>query len=517
MNMHSRHGNEDAPIWAERRLPLPEEAFRTVRNKLRKYPAEQIVVECVKRLHPDPKVDVAHFPPWLLLLLIKWTIMYGVSVPKKRRNLSPHDFSLLTNHMHDFDGAVGLQELAPEHISRYMRRLALQQFSLLQPYGLAGIARQYEFFGTLPRDHAFAVTFRDLTGVDTSDFCELALCLMARCIHGEAQITRASYFENIADAYDDGVIPAFLRTISQDWAGIKRHLDEDARSRALIYELYERSPLWDYPLLSVADAYVCYSPVLLYDRLQYCIYRVLRDHNPGWFMGRFGSLFCRYVGLGVDALDLLSFSEAEIQNAIGSDSKAVDFLVVDGGANILIEVKGVEVPEWARLSLDPERVRQRLKPSIIAGLRQGYSMLRTLAGRGQQGDPLGAQAENYLLIVTYEQMYLGNGASVDEVLDLSASHPTLADSQLMPLENVYVVSVDEFDLLVSALAGSERNLADVLRQAVACDRDSATRKLTFTQHLMSQFGPLDLPSHLKASSDQLVESLKRRFPAYRDR
>ena len=57
-------------------------AFKRTRTKLRQYCPEQLISGCIERLRrcEDPETSLELYtqaPPWFLLLLIKWTLMFG--------------------------------------------------------------------------------------------------------------------------------------------------------------------------------------------------------------------------------------------------------------------------------------------------------------------------------------------------------------------------------------------------------------------------------------------------------
>ena len=85
-------------------------AFRTVQNRLRTLPAGEILMEAIGRLRAQKRDDIGSLrmqPPWLLLLLLKWTVLFGDFAGPWRREFSKREFDHLVNLMHAVDLAAG--------------------------------------------------------------------------------------------------------------------------------------------------------------------------------------------------------------------------------------------------------------------------------------------------------------------------------------------------------------------------------------------------------------------------
>ena len=56
------------------------EAFKQVRNKLRNYATKDVVLNCITRLNAPDANSIQNMrmqPPWRLLLLLKWSFIFG--------------------------------------------------------------------------------------------------------------------------------------------------------------------------------------------------------------------------------------------------------------------------------------------------------------------------------------------------------------------------------------------------------------------------------------------------------
>jgi hypothetical protein len=54
------------------------EAFKRARNRIRKHQPMAIILRCMELLNkPQTSEQMRHYPPHFLLLLMKWTFLYG--------------------------------------------------------------------------------------------------------------------------------------------------------------------------------------------------------------------------------------------------------------------------------------------------------------------------------------------------------------------------------------------------------------------------------------------------------
>ena len=128
-------------------------AFKRVRNRLGKHYPKEVIFACISRLaKPNSTTikEMRHYPPWLLLLLVKWTLLHGEYYSSQRRHLTDRDFTCLVNLLHDFSGKITLP-----NPSLFLRNVAFQQFWFQEHLSGARLARQSLMFGHLEPNHPF--------------------------------------------------------------------------------------------------------------------------------------------------------------------------------------------------------------------------------------------------------------------------------------------------------------------------------------------------------------------------
>ena len=274
-------------------------SFKSVRNFIRNFFPEEIIFECILRLNSKELKDIINFrkyPPWLLLLIIKWAIMYGEFLSPDRKRLNISYFNKLIMLMQDLDGKMRL----PNQYSNFflfIKNIAFQQFWLQDAPSFSKIARQKILFGNLNDSHTFPKEFHKLTKLSINEFIELSLMLLTkfRDKNEEPFVTEA-WFKTVTKSYPWEKISNFLNLLSKDVNTLKLYLKEsNKRYKNVSYEFYEQSPLQRYPFLYNSGKYYCYSPVVLNSTIQNYIYDTLRKDEPQKFMNKFGPIFENYV------------------------------------------------------------------------------------------------------------------------------------------------------------------------------------------------------------------------------
>ncbi|MEW6529294.1 MAG: hypothetical protein AB1473_00535 [Thermodesulfobacteriota bacterium] len=497
-------------------------------NKIRKYSAPHVVAACINKVRyaeEAPDRRYGQYQPWTLLLLIKWTLLYGDPQGSVQRKTFGED--QLHNLLRD------LQELSDRVDGKaaqlrdesgwffFFRKLAFQQFPFQELTYTSRFARQSLFFGNLQPDDPLREQFRVRVGIDVQDFLEVTVIVLARFFWQNQPSVTESWFGSVSNSFPENCIRVFLRELSKDFLSVRAFLEEGRAVHApeAKYELAEMSPLKRFPLLRIDPNYYCFSPRLLYRSLEHFIYDSLREQGPQIFGDRFGkSIFEEYVGRAVRHTRLTSVTEAELQDVLGLQQKAVDYFIVDGNAHIYIDAKAVEATYIGEVTEDPEHIIQRVDSSVLKGVRQAYSLAQRLDGRTEVGPvTVGTPEERYLLIVTCKDLILGCGRDFyhyiarNELDEISRSYGNVA---WIPFEHIYVISIEDFDLFVQAVRDGSIGMAECLRRAVAADATPHwdQRKLIFRWHLYEMVGDLGPPTYLDVEFGEMMERIRNRFP-----
>jgi hypothetical protein len=232
----------------------------------------------------------------------------------------------------------------------------------------------------------------------------------------------------------------------------------------------------------------------------YWIYDRLREDDAQWFVNAFGPVFEKYVERLVNHLELSFLTEGQIKSALGTKhKKLVDFIIMDGNSKIFVDAKGVEMTYLGQVSDNLYDIQRATDSSLIKGIKQGCSVADSNKNITEiDGIKLPAENENYLIIITYKELYIGNGRVFRDLLGESvmAQLRGCDGFDLIPMEHMYFMSIKEFEILAQAVHEKKIGLQESLRKAVAADSAWNTRKLVFTQHLEDEAWPDGIPEFL---------------------
>ena len=482
-----------------------QKAMKRLRKEIRQFDPKEIVDACIKQ---------QRYLPWFSLLLIKWTFLYGRwdrAIPNK-----PFDSTTLDSLMRR---VLKLNDLARlprqyDHPYLFFRNLAFQQLWLQEETeDKARLARQIFLFGNLQDN--LKREFKQNSGIEVDHFIELSLCLIGRFIgNNQADNVAESWFDSLQASYPSETIKKFLSHISGDIDKVKSYLEqENGPKRDISYEIYEQSPLMRYPLLKDNDKYYVYSIILLLHSLQSFFYDTLKAKSPGGaFVSKFGKIFEEYVAQGIKYMGLPYKREHTLQKTLGG-GKAVDFLVVDDNCNILIDAKGVEMNQLGMVGHKPEVILDKTKDSVRKGIEQGTEVADKLKDICQI-DGLQTGHENFLLVVTYKDFYVGNGKTFYEAIgrdgrervdEIRAGY----DTSQLPYENMYFISVDDFDYLVRLVHDRQCRLAEAIKTIRKADRDPSKSTFLFRHGLKTHFGngQMQMPAYLEGAYKKIMDTL----------
>ena len=332
-------------------------------------------------------------------------------------------------------------------------------------------------FGSLSEDHPHYVMFQQITKLSLDDFIDLSTYLAFEICNSDNRTRskleiNAETFSRIETIYGLKTIRDFLDSISITIADGRTWLQQHSKYYDNITnEYFEQSPFMRYPLIKVGDTYLVISDILLKTALSTFVADVLRAYDTQWFMRKFGSMYEELLDSSLSSIGVNFVTESRLVQHFGyrSRRKFVDFIVVDKGCNIFIEAKGVSL-RWDVMVTDiPVKIAKRSDTSIEKGIRQAYDLAANLLpGTTIDGIEVGCR-ENYLLLVTFKDTYLCNGQFYYNNIDSIVIDDIIANvgkGELIPLSHIFLISVDELELLLAQVAHGPKTISEWLALAV---------------------------------------------------
>ena len=513
-------------MLAQWQTDAAHKAFKNIRNRIGRLNRDQLIAQLIALLHHPDATNIERlkvYEVWHLLLLVKWTIMYGRSHDSPiAKTATDREIAELMNRLKKLSGYLrNIDDLGDLFLLG--RNLAFQQLWLQRKeYIKFDVSRQFILFGSLDKNHEFQKRFRNVTGVSINDFLDLSWGLYSRTIEDKDWSVTEEYFMTIIPFYGEETIANFLRTLSLSIPDAEAWLkdrckDKSEKYRSIEYEYFERSPFMRYPLLKMGQEYVIVSPDLLQHCLSQFIYDVLNEQDRAFFMNKFGRLFERLVSRSIRSVYDNALLERDLMRHLGhyANKKLVDFVIVEEEYNVFIETKGVAMRDDGMVTDRPGTIRARSKSSVLKAVEQGYSLVSRLK-ECSEIPRLDVQGrENVLIVVTYKDLLIGSGHLFREYIGRDAIEKIVAEyggEELIPLGNTFIVSLDDFDTLLGSLYLGKRSLEQYMR--AAADASTSVVDGTSFRRLVLEAGePVTMLPYLengfKNSNDRILERMRR--------
>lgn len=487
-------------------------AYKKIRNQFRQYNPFQLIDACINYLYSPTKIEIDQYKknPWSVLLLIKWILIDDQFSTSRKKELTQTSFNKILQVMHDLGANIRMPSEYSHH-ALFFRNIAYQQFLYQHPLNLACLARQKILFDRVSDTHFFKKEFTKKTNLTIEHFLELGLVLLCRYIIDTKPIVTSHWFESIKSHYSGSEVVGLLELISIDLGDLRSRLLKSEKNKRSSLEYYEQTPFLNFPLIKSGDKYICVYPNILFRTIEHFIYDSLRAWDSTKFMAKFGDIFERYVERGLSYAGIPYVTEKTLIKELGDDGNVVDFLIGDGDSNIFIDAKAVEMAHQGKVTYLAHIVKDRVKTSIIKAIEQSFDVLRRLRNADSSNPIVKHRNNNYLVVVTFKELYLGNGQNLFDAIakdKLQKLIEKYKDSPQIPLENMYFITIDEFDYFVQLIKDGKITFASGLSKARGSDHEAKTRKFDFTLHLRSWDNDQKPPVYVQDEADLLFSKIE---------
>ncbi len=486
--------------------------FKKIRNGFRKYKYTDLVACCFEYLHAPAKskIDYLKRNPWLVLLFAKWILLDENYPNRGGKEPTKNDLMKLLQSSLDLTSMLRMPT-EYDHYTLFFRNIAYQQFPYQFDFGYRHLSRQTILFSELPDNHLIKIKFFELTGVSIQDFLDLSWILLVRFITSTETILPNGWFDSLSGEYSPDTIEKYLDSISIRLDKARELIKEESKStQRKSSEHYELTPFVNFPLIRTPDGYLVTETHILYRRIEYYIYDRLRQWDAEKFMAKFGDMFERYAEDSIKYAQLTYITESQLRSALGETGNQIDFIVHEDHSNVFIDTKGVEMSFRGKVTHSTSFLKDQTKQSIVKAITQSHDVIRKLQEKPGSGIP--TQQKNYLLVITYKEFYLGSGRSYYEIVakdKMEEIYGEYKDYPVIPPENMYFITIDEFDFACAMLKTGRITLSEMIEIAKVADENPESRRFDFIQHLHNIPVELEPPSYLIAKKEQIMGKLAR--------
>jgi len=475
------------------------EFHRSIINRFRKYDQQDLVHRIWVHVNKVPcpfdtdELNAASdeykdmpWHPWSDLLLLKWILMDDHFLLPNRKTAPDEILYRLLHDMFNSSNVTGhLQD--DSLLQLFMRATVYQQSTYQRTLDAGKVIRQFKFFSYLQPNHTLRKLFHDETGLDIEDVLFMNTLLCAQCISNQPLVpVNWSMFAQIGISEEK--IQLYAKLMSGTMLELHDYLTKGngfSKPGRNPNENFERTPFVLKPLFWRTNSKIFpIHKVAVMRCAENYVYDKLRQLDARTLMDRFGKpVFEKYVLELVESSKATYYDEDALQaiyDALGvKSSRIVDCLIREGDLNIFIDAKAVSTPLDGMVSSNAETVRRRTKNSALGAIEQANKTLAALRGAPEKkiiSDP----GSNHLLVVTYEDLMIGNGVAFAEILqsierDIESAH--------IEADHIHFLDVGDFQLLCESVGRGDHTFQDLFAHIGEAGDCIHTRKLSFSSHL----------------------------------
>lgn len=485
------------------------EAYKEWRNRARKYKPESVVRAAIELLREPTKnhLEEIRRAPWQVLLLVKWVCQDKFSDHHAGEHIASDAFYELRQKLWEFPNkiSVGTRDTLP--VQLFFRRLINPQIGFQRPSS-PGFVREAALLAQQRPDHPLRRLFEKKVGIGILDFLDLTFATYAAVLEGK-RLFDLRWFEPLQATFPDPVIQTFVSSISRTFPELIAFCRSLPDSKFKVAsEFYESPAVSRYPFLRTGDTIECWHPAVFYRGMESFVHSVLSEEGQD-YMDRFSKLFERHVIGEAQKLGVLFLNEDALRMCVTDETKVPDGLLSFPDCNVFIESKAGLFDE-SLMTVGHSKIFGHKTKALRTAIAQAWATSVSLR-KERRAPPNVVNAErDYLLIVTNKELSASRGPDlVSMYLPGTLTYPNSESGQLLPLDHIYVLSVDDFERLMAGAL--EFDLPLFLRECVEADRRPETSVHFFEQHLNKRKVPRQFSKLVATAIDDASSRLTRAF------
>jgi hypothetical protein len=482
-------------------------AYKGLRNRFRAYRPESIVRVAMDFLHrssPDATHEVLAMP-WHVLLLVKWVCQDTMTNDRKGRNITPQEFHKLRQQLHDLPEMTDLGTRNTLSSMLLMRQLMRAQFEFQRRY-TKSFVREAALLAQQPENYPLRRLFEQKAGVRIQDFLDLALAMYAAMLNDHTTLD-TGWLDRLRAGYTEAVVAAFIRAISRDYVQLCdffRALPDKGPKKASEY--YEFPVIKRYPFLRTGNTLECWHPMVFYRGMEGFVHSVLSEAGQD-YIDRFSKLFEAHVTSEAAKVRAHFLNESQIASFMPPDKQVPDVLLSFPGCNIFVESKAGLFDESVMI-VGHSEIFARKTRALRKAVEQAWSACIWLRREKRAFVQIVNAPKDYLIIVTNRELNASHGTILAKMYPAGTlTYPDEDAERYLPLEHIYVLSIEEFERLIAAAALPQFDLPALLEDCITADKNPETQVFLFEQFLDRR----QIPMNCSAIVVNAIESAEARL------
>jgi hypothetical protein len=464
--------------------PLPkrgiEEVHRSILNRLRRYSATSIADLALQILWNPPtgEAEEVRSAPWLTLLLVKWALQDNQVYLRVGPSITTAVFDGLRQELWALQGPSHGENPNLWVMLRYLVHVQVE-FQRSESWGFL---RWPSLYARLDQGSVNRRQFREGMGLEPEAFLDLAYGLYAAVLNRQMPLGQ-DYLSPFRPAYGtdvDRMYELFVRDLPSLRQDVQSKDAQRIRGRQ---ELFEFPYLRRFPFLRLRDGRLhCWHPLVFARGLEDAVHLRLSSFGAD-YVNEFSRVYERYVTELASGCGLMTVDEAAYKDQVGGHAPAVEVIFEGEDCNILVEAKMSLFADDVLLH-DNETViyqkTKRVRDAIKQGWRVGQQIRDPASGFGGRFQ----KGQDFLFVVTSRELNLGTGERMQRLYPPGEfDYPEAGAEQCLPLSNVFILSIEDFEHTMGCVAAGEIKLSAVLKEAVVANQRADTARMFFSDFI----------------------------------
>ena len=457
-----------------------EETYRRVLNRLRRYNGASIAELALKMLWNPPtgRIEELRSAPWLTLLLVKWAIKDNLVSLRSGPSIPAAEFDNLRQVLWELQGRSHENQPNVELMIRNLIHVQLE-FQRKESWEFL---RWPALYYQLSSGSTNRKQFREVMGMEPEAFIDMAHGLYAGVVGATVPLGK-DYLSSFRPTYSDSVDQMY-RLFVRDLHSLREELQsEDAQRIQGKQELFEFPYLRRFPFLRLQDGRIhCWHPLVFARGMEDAVH--LRLSRLGaTYTNEFSRVFEKYVTELAAETGQTMLDESTYKAKQGGHAPAVEVIVQGEDCNILIEAKMSLFADDVLLQDSEVAIFQKTK-RVRDAIKQAWKVSEIIRDPSSGYETRFQTRQDYLLVVTSRELNIGNGGRLQRMYAPGQlNYPNAVAEKNLPLTNVFILSIEDFERLMGCVAAGEINLSAILREAVTANENGATARMFFSDFL----------------------------------
>lgn len=493
-------GREDPPKY--------EDATKTVRDRMRHFNAMSIIdmaVDYIHRTASSTSMVVLERRPWIGLLLIKLVLEDEKISLFIGPNCTPDAFDRSQNDLWRAQAGDINREDGTAGVYRLLRAVIRTQLPFQQRINY-DFLRWPALFERLPAEHPSRIQFGQRFGMSPEVFAEVCYAVFVHVLNGDLAF-RSDSLDPLRKRHGEQV-DRFLGEFTRDVLSLRVLLIQRRKKRIETglpvrppNELHEFPWLARYPMLWTSkDTVMFWHPILIARGLESAVHQRMSELGAEYSQ-LFSKVFESHVlevfkeALPTAVMPQL-IGEAIYKDRVGADKHAMEAIYTRDGVNVLVE---------ARMTVYSEDVISSYSGQVIwKGLKRVWSAMNKaweVSSRIRKGDltdwPCSAAGQDFVLIVTSQPIACPSGEHFKDmfrrdifdparVASMGRGVPTVQQLERLPLCNVVIASIEEYERLMCGVRDGGVDLIEFVKDAASANSDKKTSVMYLHQLMNSK-------------------------------